>query len=187
MDDFKTLLAWEFAPFGSLTKYQLDLLERHYQLLCRWNKSINLTTILDIRKVVQFHYCECLFLAQRLPTGELRIADVGSGAGFPGIPVAILRPDCAVDLIESHQRKAAFLREASQQLPNVSVISKRAEDCSGAYDWMISRAVRVEGMLKLALAPRLALLVGRDDAGSFETLRVPWGERRVLAFDKHES
>jgi 16S rRNA (guanine(527)-N(7))-methyltransferase RsmG len=182
MDDFKALLASEFAPIGSLTEYQLDLLEQHYRLLCEWNKRINLTRIRGIREAVQFHYCESLFLAQWLPKDKLRIVDVGSGAGFPGIPVAVLRPDCTVDLIESHQRKAAFLREASRQLPNVNVVSRRAEECTGGYDWMISRAVRVEDLLKLKLAPNRALLMGADDAEGLEVLKVPWGERRVLAF-----
>ena len=179
---FKALLASEFALFGNLTECQLDLLERHYRILCKWNKGINLTRIRGIREAVQFHYCESLFLGQWLPKNKLRIVDVGSGAGFPGIPVAVLRPDCTVDLIESHQRKAAFLREAARQLPNVNIISRRAEECAGGYDWMISRAVAVEELLKLKLAPDLALLISTDDDAGLEVLKVPWGERRVLAF-----
>jgi 16S rRNA (guanine527-N7)-methyltransferase len=182
MDDFKALLASEFSLFGGLTENQLSLLQEHYRLLCHWNKSINLTRVRSVREAVQFHYCECLFLARWLPMDKLRIADVGSGPGFPGIPVAIFRPDCAVDLIESHQRKAAFLREASRQLPNVKVVIKRAEDCASGYDWMISRAVRVEDLLKLKLAPHHALLIGADAAKGLETLKLPWGDRRVLAF-----
>jgi 16S rRNA (guanine(527)-N(7))-methyltransferase RsmG len=181
MDDFRALLASEFAPFGNLTDYQLDLLEQHYRLLCKWNKRINLTGIRSVREAVQFHYCESLFLAQWLPKA-LRVADVGSGAGFPGIPVAIVRPDCSIDLIESHQRKAAFLREASRQLPNVNVVSGRAEECKEQYDWMISRAIRVEDLLKLRLAPCLALLISADDSQGLETLKIPWGEQRFLAF-----
>lgn len=188
MDDFRALLASEFAPLRRLTEYELDLLEQHYQLLCNWNKRINLTRIRDVREAVRFHYCESLFLAEWLPKGKLRIADVGSGAGFPGIPVALLRPDCTLDMIESHQRKAAFLREASRHFPNVNVISGRAEDCIGTYDWMISRAVGVKNLLKLKLAPSLALLIGADDAlRGFEILKVPWGDRRVLAFHVEQS
>ena len=182
MHEFRALLASEFAPFGSLTEYQLDLLEQHYHLLCKWNTRINLTRIRGVREAVVFHYCESLFLAQWLPKTRLKIVDVGSGGGFPGIPVAILRRDCSVDLIESHQRKAAFLKEASRQLPNTNVICKRAEEHSAGYDWLISRAVRVQDLLKLSLAPSLALLIGADDAEGFEILRLPWGERRVLAF-----
>jgi 16S rRNA (guanine527-N7)-methyltransferase len=182
MDDFKALLTSEYALIGCLTQHQLDLLEQHYRLLCNWNKRINLTRIRNAREAVRFHYCESLFLGQWLPKGKLRIADVGSGAGFPGIPLAVLRPDCTIDLIESHQRKAAFLREASRQRANVNVVSKRAEECPGGYGWMISRAVRVEELLKLKLAPNLALLVGPGDADGLEVLKLPWGERRRLAF-----
>jgi 16S rRNA (guanine(527)-N(7))-methyltransferase RsmG len=181
MDDFRALLASEFAPIGSLTEQQLDLLEQHYHLLCKWNERMNLTRIHSVREAVQFHYCESLFLAQWLPKTDLRVADVGSGAGFPGIPVAVLRPDCIVDLIESHRRKAAFLREASRQLPNVNVVCRRAEDCTDEYDWMISRAVKIEHLRELKLAPSLALLIGADDANGLETLKIPWGDRRVLA------
>jgi|SRR5579863_6272640 len=182
MDDFKALLASEFAPVGHLTEDQLDALEQHYQLLCNWNKKINLTRIRSLRDVVQFHYCESLFLAQWLPKDRLRIVDVGSGAGFPGIPLAVLRPDCIVDLIESHKRKAAFLREACQQLPNVTVFSKRAEDCTSGYDWMVARAVRVQSLLKLRLARSLALLVCADNIAGLKPLKLPWGERRALMF-----
>jgi 16S rRNA (guanine(527)-N(7))-methyltransferase RsmG len=181
MDDFKALLALEFAPIGSLTEYQLDLIEQHYHLLYHWNKKINLTRIRGAREAVQFHYCESLFLAQWLPKGKLRIVDVGSGAGFPGIPVAVFRPDCTVDLIESNHKKASFLREASRQLPNVNVVRGRAEDCGG-YDWMVSRAVRIEELLNLKLAPSVAILMGANDIKELEALKVPWGEGRVLAF-----
>src|SRR6266404_3596684 len=139
---FRELLAAEFAPYGSLSEDQLAQLERHYKLLVHWNQTINLTRIRKLEEVVRFHYCESLFLARALPLGPLRIVDVGSGGGFPGIPVAIFRPDCTVDLVESHQRKAVFLQEAARELPNVRVIAKRAEACEGRYDWMLARAVR---------------------------------------------
>src|ERR1700730_14203736 len=113
---FRKLLASEFAPYTGLSDEQLDRLERHYRLLTLWNKRINLTRINSLEDVVRFHYCESLFLAKELPVGALSIVDVGSGAGFPGIPVAILRPECRVHLLESHQRKAVFLREASREL-----------------------------------------------------------------------
>src|SRR4029079_17083947 len=108
MDDFKSLLGLEFSPYGVLTPQQLTLLEEHYSLLLRWNQKMNLTRITSLQDAVRYHYCESLYLATRLPQGPLRIVDIGSGAGFPGIPVAIYRPDCSVDLVDSHQRKAIF-------------------------------------------------------------------------------
>lgn len=179
---FRELLAREFAPYGALSETQLSQLEAHYALLVRWNPRLNLTRIIDVEDAVKFHYCESLFLGASLPPGELRIVDVGSGGGFPGIPVAILRPNCQVTLVESHQRKAVFLREASRDLPNVKVFAGRAEDHSGTFDWVVSRAVAPSDVLRLSLAPRFALLIGDADAHSLEGSKtaMPWGEHRIL-------
>ena len=138
MEDFKSLLQLEFSAYGALSHQQLSRLEQHYELLLHWNRKINLTRITGLLDAVRYHYCESLYLALSLPKGPLRIVDIGSGAGFPGIPVAVFRPDCEVDLVESHQRKAVFLREAVRNLSNVKILSKRAEELAGGYDWMIS-------------------------------------------------
>jgi len=183
MSAFSELLAAEFAPYGSLSQGQLNLLEAHYALLMHWNKRLNLTRITELSSVVRLHYCESLFLGLHLPkVVELRIADVGSGAGFPGIPVAVVRPDCSVDLIESHARKAVFLSEASRVLPNVCVISRRAEECSAEYDWIVSRAVRPAEVLALDLAPKAALLLNSEEAQGIggEIFDLPWGEKHAL-------
>src|SRR5579863_9364979 len=158
---FKELLAAEFLPYGKLTAKQLNQLETHYLFLDRWNERLNLTRIVSLTESVQFHYCESLFMARVLPPGPLRIVDVGSGAGFPGIPVAVLRPECEVTLVESHQRKSVFLREISRELTNVRVIAKRAEEVDEAFDWLISRAVAPSDVLRLTLAESVCLLLGR--------------------------
>ena len=173
MEDFKSLLGLEFSPYGILTGDQLTLLEQHYQLLLRWNQKINLTRIVSVGDAIRYHYCESLYLAKSLPEGALRIVDIGSGAGFPGIPVAIYRPDCEVHLVESHQRKAVFLREATRNLRNTRVWSIRSEDMTETYDWMISRAVRPDDVLKLKLAPNVAVL-------GTEGEKLPWGESPAL-------
>src|SRR5258708_39356688 len=146
---FKQLLASEFRPHGELSELQLDQLERHYNSLTRWNQRLNLTRIRDLEESVKFHYCESLFLGRSLPSGIHRIVDVGSGGGFPGLPVAILRPECQITLIESHQRKSVFLREACRELQNVRVVPKRAEEIDESFDWLISRAVSPADILKL--------------------------------------
>jgi len=173
MEDFKSLLSLEFSPYGALTPGQLTLLEQHYHLLLRWNQKINLTRITTLRDAVRYHYGESLYLASRLPPGRLRIVDIGSGAGFPGIPVAIYRSESSVDLVESHQRKAVFLREASRELTNVRVLAQRAEAVTDSYDWTISRAVRPEDVLKLDLSPHVAVLGAEGED-------LPWGEKRAL-------
>jgi|SRR5579872_6179465 len=173
MEDFKSLLAAEFSPYGAISPQQLNLLEEHYHLLLRWNQKINLTRITSLQDAVRYHYCESLYLAMRLPEGPLRIVDIGSGGGFPGIPVAIYRSESAVDLVESNQRKAVFLGEATRGLTNVRVLARRAEEVIDSYDWMISRAVRPRDVLSLNFAPRVAVL-------GTEGQRLPWGEKRAL-------
>src|ERR1041385_7823165 len=145
---FREALAPEFRPYAELSSKQLDQLESHYQLFLCWNKTVNLTRIEDELEVVQLHYCESLFLGLRLPQGPLRVADIGSGAGFPGLPIAVLRPDLNVTLIESHQRKAVFLREATTGLSNLRVLAMRAEDSNETFDWVVSRAVLAETVLQ---------------------------------------
>ena len=172
-----SISAW--AEFD-LNSDQIAQLERHQALLERWNQRLNLVSALEDR-----HYLESLFLAKHLPKGSLRIADVGSGAGFPGFPVAVARPECEVTLIESHQRKSVFLRDVSRETKNVRVLAKRAQDVADGmerFDWAISRAVRyseIEETLK-KLAPNIALLVGDVDVPCRERIRLPWGDRRYL-------
>lgn len=173
MEDFKSLLQLEFSPYGTLTGEQLTLLEAHYRLLLRWNQKMNLTRVTSMRDAVRYHYCESLYLAKSLPKSALRIVDIGSGAGFPGVPVGIYRPDCEVHLVESHQRKAVFLSEATRNMPNIRVFAVRSEDVSESYDWMISRAVRPEEVLRLKLAQNVSVL-------GTEGEKLPWGESRAL-------
>jgi len=178
MEDFKSLLIKEFSPYGALNADQLNCLEDHYELLLKWNQKVNLTRITSLTDAVRYHYCESLYLAQSLPKRALRIIDIGSGGGFPGIPLAIYRPDCEVTLVESHQRKAVFLCEAVRNLVNARVLPQRAENVGGEYDWMVSRAVRAKDILKLRLAANISIL-GADGN------KLPWGEARGLFHVKH--
>jgi 16S rRNA (guanine(527)-N(7))-methyltransferase RsmG len=171
-----------------LSPGQVAALEAHYQLLLRWNRTLNLTSIRTMEEAVDRHYCESLFLGTHLPQGPLRIADIGSGAGFPGFPVAVLRPDCSVSLIESHQRKAVFLREASRNLPNVRVLAKRAEDLKEPFDRAISRAVSYQDLASFLknLAPSVDLLTGAEEPPDGigyvwrPAIPVPWSKQRFL-------
>jgi 16S rRNA (guanine527-N7)-methyltransferase len=175
---FRELLLKRVSAFCQLSANQLDQLQQHYELMLRWNKTINLTRIERVEEAVDRHYAESLFLGANLTSGPLKIADVGSGAGFPGIPIAISRPEVSVSLIESHQRKAVFLREATRGFLNVEVIAKRAEDVRQTFDWVVSRAVSWSDLEGLSLAPRLAL-IGTDAEG--KSIPLPWDhERRVI-------
>jgi 16S rRNA (guanine527-N7)-methyltransferase len=161
---FAEALRERVAGVVELSSAQIEVLETHYNLMVRWNKTLNLTKIIEPAEAVTRHYLESLFLGVHLPLGPLKIADIGSGAGFPGFPVAVLRPECAVALIESHRRKAVFLREASRGMNNIRVIPKRAEEVEDGFDWIVSRAVSYEDLTGsiLSLAPAAALLTGEE-------------------------
>jgi len=185
---FVELLRSKLGSLRKLSDEQIEQMRQHYDLLVRWNKVLNLTAIRTLEEAVQRHYCESVFAALHLPESQISIADLGSGAGFPGIPIAIVRPDCSVTLIESHQRKAAFLSEAARGLPNVRVLGKRSEDVHERFDWVVSRAVRYLSVVKdiKRLGGSVELLTGEvclSDLPGISwslTIRLPWGDHRLL-------
>jgi len=178
---FRELLRAEFQPYGELSIGQLDLLEQHYQLLFKWNSRLNLTRISDLVEVVRFHYGESLFVGTALPPGPLSVGDLGSGAGFPGVPLAVFRPDLQIVLLESDSRKAVFLREATREVRNIRVSANRYQQYQGRFDWVVSRAVSPKEILGSGLASNFALLMSAEaaPAGS-EVIRLPWGRDRAL-------
>ena len=178
----------------SLAAEQVGALYRHFETLLRWNQKLNLTSIRDPEQVVIRHYCECLLFGAGLPAESgASVVDVGSGAGFPGVPIAVLRPDCRVTLLESHQRKGVFLGESTRGLANVTVLVGRAEAVEDTFDWVVSRAVRSETVL--ALVPKLGANIGLMISDSdFELLRtegpvvwtgstrIPWSEHQLCVY-----
>src|SRR5271167_2858571 len=129
--DFATRLNAVLAEAGQPALDSKDSLqfEKYLALLQRWNQRINLTAIRDEDAILRRHFAESIACARALPAGIAKLLDFGSGAGFPGIPVAICRPEIAVTLAESQMKKAAFLHEAARvlNLP-ARVYSGRAED-----------------------------------------------------------
>lgn len=117
-----------------LSAEQLKLLGRHVDLLLKWNKSINLTAITDPAEIAEKHVLDSLALAPVLPHGSF--LDAGSGGGFPGIPVAIARPDLEVVLVDSVQKKVAFLKNALAELrlPRVKAVAVRLEGSPSRED-----------------------------------------------------
>lgn len=125
---------------------QLHSISIYIDLLLRWNSSINLTSIRQPEEIVTRHFGESLFAARHLfPASEQIVAekaplevdaiDVGSGAGFPGLPIKIWAPHIHLTLIESNQKKATFLREVVRALTltNVDVFAGRASDFQGRH------------------------------------------------------
>ncbi len=179
-----------------LSDAEADLLEQHYSLLDKWNRKLNLTAIRSMAESVVRHYAESVFLAQRLPRAASAV-DVGSGGGFPGIPVAILHPSIRMTLVESHQRKAVFLAEAARNLrsdsfvPQIHVVGSRIEEVHDSFDLLTARAINWESFWPLVprLAGQVALLLGSDDTTqilrekNFEwnlPEKLPWGDNRYL-------
>lgn len=113
-------------------------------LLDRWNRTYNLTAIRDPREMVGKHLLDALAMHAHFE-GIATLADLGSGAGIPGVPLAIARPGLQVTLVESNGKKARFLREVvrSLPLPNARVAESRAEalDLPGAFDAITARAL----------------------------------------------
>src|SRR5215469_15119933 len=103
---------------------------------------MNLTSNRTPQEVIQRHFVECAFAAQQLPMGIFTLLDFGSGAGFPGIPIALCRPEIRVTLAESQAKKAAFLQEAIRTLElKAKVHAGRAETLGAVFDCVAMRAV----------------------------------------------
>src|ERR1017187_10846818 len=111
-------------------------------LLIRWNSRVNLTAIRGEEGILSRHFVESIACARRLPAGIGTLLDLRSGAGFPGIPIALCRPEIAVTLAESQGKKAAFLREAVRVLGLAAKVhSGRAEALTTNFDCVTLRAV----------------------------------------------
>ena len=181
---------------------RLAAISKYIDLLLKWNARINLTAIRAPEEIVQRHFGESFFAASHLLAEKsVKTAiDLGSGAGFPGVPFALLAPEVEITLIESSQKKSTFLKELIYLLglKNVKVFSGRAESYSQSADLVMLRAVeRFEEVVPLALSlvsadGKLVLLIGTSqielakslltDVQWLEPLAIPSGHSRVLLF-----
>ena len=128
----------------------------YLQLLQRWNQKTNLTSIRDDEGILRRHFVESILCAQNLPANIATLLDYGSGAGFPGIPIALVRPGIDVTLAESQNKKAAFLREVVRTLDlQTKVHSGRAEQLTTHYECITLRAV---DHMELAIPAAIQLL-----------------------------
>ena len=163
----------------------MRVLEAHYELLLPLEQSPEPDAHRQLEEAVERHYGSRSSW-QPPAAWPLRMADVGSGAGFPGFPWQWCGRTAQLTLIESHQRKAVFLREASRGVSNIRVIARRAEEVQEHFDWVISRAVSYDDLAKClpALAGNAALLTGAEAPPGFAGGRasgtapvsLPWGE-----------
>jgi 16S rRNA (guanine527-N7)-methyltransferase len=119
------------APFEvTAAEEQLSRIRDYTTLLLKWNRSISLTSITDPMEVVSRHFGESMYASKLLPVEKCRLADVGSGAGFPGLALKIADPSIQLVLIESNKKKAAFLSEAARTLgfSDVEIRPERYEE-----------------------------------------------------------
>lgn len=112
------------------TSQQLDQVNVYISLLLRWNRAISLTSVTDASEIVRFHFGESAFALSCVPGMNGRLADVGTGAGFPGLPLRIFGRDLELTLIEANAKKCAFLFEVVRELGlgNVHIIRARYEE-----------------------------------------------------------
>lgn len=129
---------------------QIEQFRSYYELLTEWNKKINLTAITGYEDVVRKHFIDSILICSLLDLNkDIRIIDVGTGAGFPGIPIKILNPDCRIVFLDSLNKRVRFLETVVDELglDNVECIHGRAEDVSrekkyrASFDLSVSRAV----------------------------------------------
>jgi 16S rRNA (guanine527-N7)-methyltransferase len=174
----------------SLGRDDRSKLLQYLALLEKWNQVYNLTAIRDRGKMVSGHLLDCLAVLPYV-TGT-RVLDAGSGAGFPGIPVAVARPDIQVVLLDSNHKKAAFLRQAvaDLQLKNATVICERVEawHAGEKFDFIISRAfaeiAEFIALTRHLLAPggMFAAMKGIHPFEEIERLPPDFRVRQVHAF-----
>ncbi len=179
---FEQALIARVSGFCSLSPEQIAVLQRHYEKLVQWNLRLNLTSVIELEQAVPKHYAESLFLAVHLPPGPLRIADIGSGGGFPGFPAAVLRPDVEISLVESDTRKSVFLKEIASFASNVQVLNVRAQHLNGRFDWIVTRAVNLLeiGALMTHVAPRALALTTCGSSNWEAVAALPWDARSCV-------
>lgn len=195
-------IAHALSPFAAgvhVSAAAMGKIRSYIELLTAWNQSISLTAIDDKLEVVVRHFGESIFASSAVPIRSGRLADVGSGAGFPGLPMKIVSDALDVVLLEPNLKKSAFLNEVKRALAlnGVDVSRTRYEEYGAAckFDFVCARALgdyrRLLRWARTALAPdgRVVLwlgeedsiLVGRTRGWSWDLpIRIPESSRRVI-------
>jgi 16S rRNA (guanine527-N7)-methyltransferase len=179
---------------------QVLQIQQYIRILLQWNDKVNLTSIRDPLEILYRHFCESMYASVAVPVEDGRLADVGSGGGFPGLPLKIIRPDLRVFLVESSIKKVTFLAEVTRELglKDVQVLARRYEELGeevAPLDFVCSRALgEFPAFLDWARSPQIAakrviLWIGARDLPEIqkictwdwgEPLQVPHSLRRLL-------
>jgi 16S rRNA (guanine527-N7)-methyltransferase len=184
----------------SASDEQVLQIQQYIKILLQWNEKINLTAIRDPLEILYRHFCESMYAARAVPMEHGRLADVGSGGGFPGIPLKIIRPELRVFLVESNLKKATFMAEVVREigLPDTQVLVRRYEELGeevAPLDFVCSRALgEFPSFLDWARSQQIAakqviLWIGARDLPDIQKIRtwewrepipVPHSLRRLL-------
>src|ERR1700684_1089099 len=147
--------AFAEAGINELPPIAYEQFETYLELLLRWNLRMNLTAVREPEAIIRRHFVECASAAQHLPRDVTTLLDYGSGAGLPGIPIAICRPEIRVTLAEAQGKKVAFLSEALRGLSLAGeVFGSRVETMPAQ---LVFDAVAMRAVEKLALAMPVAI------------------------------
>jgi 16S rRNA (guanine527-N7)-methyltransferase len=167
---------------------QILLIQRYMKILRHWNEKLNLTAIRDPLEILYRHFCESMYAAVAVPVESGRLADIGSGAGFPGIPLKIVRPELELFLVDSNIKKGTFLAEVVRdlELANTRVLISRYEELSeelAPLDFVCSRAMGEFGPFldwaaseQLSARRTLLWIGGRDLEEAGKSSRWEWQE-----------
>ena len=194
-------IAAALDPFGVTVDPALaEAIRRYIELLLKWNRRINLTSITDPQEILARHFGESLFAAHRVPIVGGTLVDVGSGAGFPGLALKLVCPALTVKLLEPVSKKMVFLAEVARtlNLTGIEFVAKRTEEYPANplhADYLTARGVGdFEGLLSWAAAGlrsggRVILWLGADDADILAAcpgwlwepaIKIPQSAHRVL-------
>ena len=167
---------------------QVVLIQQYIKTLLRWNEKLNLTAIRNPLEILYRHFCDSMFAAGAIPVDKGRLADIGSGPGFPGIPLKIMRPELDLCLVESNIKKGTFLAEVVRELKlaNSRVLISRYEELGeeiAPLDFVCSRAVgEFVPFLQWAASNRvdagkvILWIGGRDLEGAQKSKQWEWKE-----------
>lgn len=196
-------IALALSPFTAglrVSSAEMAKIREYVEILAHWNQVISLTAVDDKTEIVARHFGESIFGASAVPIHSGRLADVGSGAGFPGLPLKIVSEGLSVVLLEPNLKKCAFLKEVTGKLglSDVEINRSRHEDYrpGGApFDFVCSRALgghrgllrwarsvlTPDGRVVLWLGEDDSVLVGRTPGWSWDLpIRIPESRKRVI-------
>jgi len=180
----RALLEFKIPSFDD----QVLQIQQYIRILLVWNEKMNLTAIRDPLEILYRHFCESMFAAEAIPLKNGRLADIGSGGGFPGLPLKIMRPGLQVFLVESNIKKVTFLAEVIRELGlnGAQVLARRYEELGeevAPLDYVCTRALgEFPAFLEWATSEQIAakqviLWIGGRDLEEIQKIRSwDWSE-----------